>query len=109
MDAVIETGGKQYRVLTGMRVKIEKINGSLGKEVKFDKVLLVNNEGKIFTGNPLVPGALVIGEIVSQDRGKKKIVYKRRPKKGYRRTIGHRQYFTEIKIKEIKLSADDRG
>lgn len=104
MYAIIETGGKQYRVEPEIKIKVEKIVGSLGEEIKFDKVLLVNNEGKILIGNPLVSNALVIGEIVRQDRGKKIIVYKRRPKKGYRKTIGHRQYFTEVKIKEIQYA-----
>ncbi|HCJ67623.1 MAG TPA: 50S ribosomal protein L21 [Elusimicrobia bacterium] len=105
MYAIIETSGKQYRVESGIKIKVEKIAGSLGEEVKFNKVLLVNNEGEVLTGQPLVPGVLVIGEIVRQDRSKKIIVYKRRPKKGYRKTIGHRQYFTEVKIKEIIAKA----
>ncbi len=109
MYAIIEIGGKQYKVEPGIKIKAEKINGSIGEEVKFDKILLINDQEKIFTGNPFVSDALVSGEITKQDRDKKVIVYKRRPKKGYRKTIGHRQYFTEVKIKEIKLSADVSG
>jgi len=104
MYAIIETDGKQYKVEPGVKIKVEKISGAIGEEVKFEKVLLVSDEGKNFVGNPLVSDALVIGEIVNQDRNKKIIVYKRRPKKGYRKKIGHRQYFTEVKIKEIKCA-----
>jgi len=104
MEAIIETGGKQYKVEPGMKIKVEKIPGSPGEEVKFEKVLMVNKNGETFVGAPILSGALVTAEIIHQDRSKKIIVYKRRPKKGYKRTIGHRQYFTEVKIKEIQYT-----
>lgn len=92
MYAVIETGGKQYRVETGMLLEHERLGGiAVGDGVEFDKVLLVVNGEDVRVGTPYVEGATVKGELQSDGRGKKVIVYKYKSKKGYRRKQGHRQ------------------
>jgi large subunit ribosomal protein L21 len=100
MFAVIQTGGKQYRVAQGDRLRVEKLPGDVGSAVTFDKVLLVAGADgaapKI--GMPLVAGAKVEATITAQDRDKKIIVFKFRRRKNYRRKNGHRQPFTELKI-----------
>ena len=101
MYAVIQTGGKQYRVAPGDRLRVEKLPGDPGAAVKFDKVLLVADDA-IRVGKPLVSGALVLGEVVSQDRAKKIIVFKFKRRKNYRRKAGHRQYYTEVRITGIE-------
>ncbi len=107
MYAVIETGGKQYRVSPGDRVLVEKLPGEAGDTVVFDRVLLVVDNGNVQIGRPVVEGARVEGTIVRQTRGPKIIVFKYRPKKRYRRKQGHRQYYTEVQIDRIALPADE--
>jgi large subunit ribosomal protein L21 len=97
MYAVIKTGGKQYRVSEGDRLRVEKLEGAVGDTVKFAEVLMLGGE-KVAIGAPLVSGANVSAEIVSQGLGKKIIVFKMRRRKRYRRKNGHRQPFTELKI-----------
>ena len=99
--AVIRTGGKQYRISAGDIVRVEKLVGNPGDKVSFDDVLFIGGDSPKF-GNPTVAGAKVSGEIVAQDRGEKLIVYKFRKRKKYRRKAGHRQYFTAVKITEVK-------
>jgi large subunit ribosomal protein L21 len=100
MYAVIKTGGKQYRVVEGQKLRVEKLSGSAGDKVTFNEVLLVGgNTPKI--GRPFVSGAAVAAEITGQDRGEKIIVFKFRRRKNYRRKNGHRQWFTEVKITGI--------
>lgn len=102
MFAIIETGGKQYRVSAGNKVKVEKIEGKAGDPVVFDKVLLVAaSDTDVHIGMPYVKGALVKGEITEQGRRKKLIVFKYKPKKRHRKKRGHRQPFTEVKITTI--------
>lgn len=103
MFAVIKTGGKQYVVKPGDRLKVEKIEGSPGELVEIKEVLLVNNGEDVKIGTPFVDSAVVTAEIKEQGRSPKIIVFKKKPKKGYRRKKGHRQYFTTIEIKEIKV------
>jgi len=101
MMAVVETGGKQYKVSPGSMIKVEKLDVEVGKEVVLDNVLMVKkDEGTIF-GDPMVKGARVVAEVVKQDRDKKIIVYKFKRRKGYHRKYGHRQDFTQLRIKEI--------
>lgn len=100
MFAVIQTGGKQYRVAQGDNLRVEKLPGDVGGAVTFDKVLLVGGD-TTKVGTPLVAGAKVSATIVAQDRDKKIIVFKFRRRKNYRRKNGHRQPFTELKITEI--------
>lgn len=99
--AVIKTGGKQYVVKPGDRIKVEKIEGNIGDTVEISEVLLVNKNGEVKIGTPTVEGAKVIASIVEQGRSPKIIVFKKKPKKGYKRKKGHRQYFTTLEIKEI--------
>ena len=100
MYAVIRTGGKQYRVAQGDRVKIEKLAGDVGGKVNFD-VLLVGGDGEAKIGKPVVNGAAVEGEIVSQGRHKK-VVHFRKKKEGWTKKRGHRQPFTEVLITAVR-------
>lgn len=101
MYAVIETGGKQYRVAPGDAILVEKLEGEPGSTVEFDKVLAIGNDsGELSTGEA-VAGARVKASIQNQDRAKKILVFKFKRKKQYKRTIGHRQYHTKVVIDEI--------
>jgi large subunit ribosomal protein L21 len=100
MYAVIRTGGKQYRVAQGDRVKIEKLDGDVGGKLTFD-VLLVGGEGEAKVGNPVVAGAAVEGEILAQDKHKKVINF-RKKKEGWTKKRGHRQPFTEVLITAVR-------
>jgi large subunit ribosomal protein L21 len=104
MYAVIQTGGKQYRVEPGKTVVVEKLVGDKGTQVVFDQVLLVSSgDGDSVTvGKPTVSGAKVTGEIVEQTRGEKLVVFKFRRRKNYVRRNGHRQDVTVVKVSEIK-------
>jgi large subunit ribosomal protein L21 len=101
MYAIIETGGKQYRVQEGDVVFIEKLAADAGSQVTFDKVLAVSKENEVSFGNPLVSGANVVGKILDHGKSKKIIVFKYKPKKGYRRKQGHRQPYTKVQIEKI--------
>jgi large subunit ribosomal protein L21 len=100
MYAVIKTGGKQYRVSEGSRLRVEKLSGEAGAKLEFSEVLMLGGE-KLTVGKPFVSGAKVIAEIVTQALDKKVIVFKIRRRKRYRRRAGHRQPFTELKITSI--------
>lgn len=100
-QAVIQTGGKQYRVAAGDTVRVEKLAGNPGDSIQFDQILLLSAEGKISVGKPTIPGAKVEGQILEQGRGPKLIVFKFRRRKRYRRKNGHRQDFTAVKITTI--------
>ena len=101
MYAVLETGSKQYRVSAGDMLEVERLAVEAGQPVTFDRVLLVSNEGKVAVGSPTVPNASVLADVVEHIRGEKKVTYKLKRRKGYRKTIGHRQELTVLKIKEI--------
>lgn len=101
MYAVIATGGKQYRVAEGDVLKIEKLTGDVGSTIDFDQVLMVADGDKFKTGKPYLSGAKVQASIVSHGRGKKIEIVKFRRRKHHRKQMGHRQYFTEIKITKI--------
>ena len=101
MYAVIQTGGKQYRVQPGDTVYLEKLAGEPGDAIEFDEVLLVADDQQVAVGRPHVEGARVTGEIVEQGRGDKLIVYKFRHRKNYRRKTGHRQAYTAVKINAV--------
>src|SRR5438067_12838812 len=109
MYAVIETGSKQYRVSAGDRLEIERLEIEAGQPVTFERVLLVSNEGKLSVGAPTVANATVVGDVVEHIRGEKKIAFKMKRRKGYHKTIGHRQELTVVKIKEIKTEAGNSG
>ena len=102
MYAVLETGSKQYRVVAGDTLEIERLDIEAGQLVTFDRVLLVNNDGKITVGAPTVKSATVVADVVEHIRGEKKLTFKMKRRKGYHKTIGHRQELTIVKIKEIK-------
>ncbi len=98
MYAVIETGSKQYRVTAGDTLEVERLTSEAGQTFTFDRVLLVNNDGKLSLGGPSVKGATVLADIVEHIRGPKTIAFKMRRRKGYHRTVGHRQELTVVKI-----------
>jgi large subunit ribosomal protein L21 len=100
MYAVIETGGKQYRVEKGSVIRVEKLNVPEGDKVVFENVLLASNEGKVVAG-PDAEKVKVEGIVVRQGKAKKIVVFKYKPKKGYHRKRGHRQLFTEIRVDKI--------
>ncbi len=96
--AVIQTGGKQYRVAAGDKLRIEKIYGAAGDPITFDKVLLTADGGEVAVGAPYITGAKVTGKILKQARDKKKIVFRYHSKTRYRKKKGHRQPVTEVLI-----------
>ena len=101
MYAVIESGVKQHRVEPGEVLRLEKLDVTEGETVNFDKVMMIGEGGNIQIGTPFVDGGAVTAEVVSHGRGDKITIIKMRRRKHYRRQAGHRQYFTEVKIKEI--------
>ena len=101
MYAVIKTGGKQYRVALGEKLKIEQIPADIGSEIVLDQVLMVADGEVTKVGTPLVEGATVKATVVSHGRGDKIKIFKMRRRKHYRKTQGHRQNFTEIRIETI--------
>jgi len=103
MYAVIETGGKQYRVSEGDIVRIETLGGSVGDEVSISQVHLVADGKKVKVGQPTVDGASVKGTVVEEGRGRKVIAFKKKRRKGYKRKIGHRQAFTALRIDKISV------
>ena len=102
MLAVIKTGGKQYLVSPGDKIKIEKLNKKEGQEVTFNDVLLLEKRNKVEIGIPKVKRAKVVGKVLKQGKGKKVIIFKYKPKKRYKVKKGHRQPFTEIEILKIE-------
>ena len=102
MFAVIRTGGKQYLVSPGDKVKIEKLDKEEGKEINFTDVLLLEKNNKLEIGDPKVKGAKVIAKLIKQDKAKKIIILKYKPKTRYKKKTGHRQPFTEIEILKIE-------
>jgi large subunit ribosomal protein L21 len=100
---ILETGSKQYRVSTGDKLEIERLAVEAGQPVTFDRILLVSNEGKLSVGSPTVQNASVVADVVGHIRGEKKLTFKLKRRKGYRKKIGHRQELTVVQIKEIKV------
>ena len=98
MYAVIRSGGKQYRVAPGETVRLEKLAGEVGAKVELGDVLLIENDGNIQVGNPLIANAKIQATVVEHDREKKIRVFKKKRKKQYRRTQGHRQDYTAVRI-----------
>ena len=101
MFAVIKTGGKQYLVSAGQKLKIEKLDAKEGGKLVFDEVLLVSDDKKTEVGTPLVKGAKVEAKVLKQARARKVIVFKYHSKARYRKKKGHRQHFTEIEVMRI--------
>jgi large subunit ribosomal protein L21 len=104
MIAVIETGGKQYLVSPGEKIKIEKVEAKVGDGISFKEVLLIEDEKQGFSlGTPYIEKAEVVGEVTEEGRGDKKVIFKYKPKKRYKLKKGHRQHYTEVKITDIKI------
>ncbi|MHC1747546.1 MAG: 50S ribosomal protein L21 [Cellulosilyticaceae bacterium] len=102
MYAIIETGGKQYKVAVGDSIRIEKLNVAAGEAVVFDKVIAVSKDDKLTVGSPVVNGATVKADVVGDGKGKKIIVYKYKSKKCYHKKRGHRQPYTQVTITAIE-------
>ena len=102
MYAIIQTGGKQYRVSEGDRIRVELLDKELKEAFSFDRVLLVDNEGELNIGKPTVAGATVTAEVICHDRRKKVFIFKKKRTTTYQRTQGHRQGYTEVRITGIK-------
>jgi large subunit ribosomal protein L21 len=103
MYAIFETGGKQYRAAAGDTLRIERLKTDAGQTCTFDRVLLVNQDGKVSVGAPTVPSATVIADVVEHVRGPKVVAFKMKRRKGYHRKVGHRQELTVVRIKEISI------
>jgi len=102
MYAIVDILGHQFKVEQGMKLFVHRMNeAEVGSTVEFDRVLLVDNEGTVTVGTPVVEGAKVVCEVVSHLKGDKVIVFHKKRRKGYRKRKGHRQSFTELKVKEI--------
>jgi large subunit ribosomal protein L21 len=99
--AVIETGGKQYKVSEGQKIKIEKLSGEKGAKVFFDKILLVSDGKDVKIGTPYLDNLKIEARVLKQGKDKKKIVFKYHSKTRYRKKKGHRQFFTEVEIIKI--------
>ena len=107
MYAIIQSGGKQYRVTEGDLLDLEHLSGEVGQEVSFDEVLLVGGDDSVQVGQPKLQGAQVMGTIVEQGKGPKILVFKMKRRKMYRRKRGHRQLFTQVQIDKIALGAKE--
>ena len=105
MYAIVETGGKQYQVEEGRYVDVELLGEEADAKVVFDKVVMIVNGKKSKVGQPYVTGASAEGVVLANDKAKKVIVFKQRPKKGYRRKYGHRQGFARVMINKIRTTA----
>jgi large subunit ribosomal protein L21 len=101
MLAVIKTGGKQYKVKVGDKIKIEKLDVEPGKAVKFEEVLAIGDDAAIKIGAPVIEGASVEGKVLRKEQGKKVVGIKHKPKKRYKVKFGHRQMFSEVEITKI--------
>jgi large subunit ribosomal protein L21 len=102
MYAVIQTGGKQYKVSPGDVLKVEKLAAKAGETVEIKDVYLVSDGGTMSVGKPALSSARVTAEVLDESKGEKVLIFKHRRRKGFRKTIGHRQHFTTLKVKEIK-------
>ena len=102
MYAILESGGKQIQVSPGDRVRLEKLDSEVGSKIELDKVLMLNRDGNIELGRPYLEGVRVTGVVLEQGRSAKVLVFKKKRRKQYRRTRGHRQPFTAIRIESIE-------
>lgn len=102
MYAVIQTGGKQYKVSPGDVVKVERLTANVGETVEIKEVYMVADGDKLNVGKPMIASASVFAEVMGEGRGEKLLIFKHRRRKGFRKTNGHRQDFTTLKVKEIR-------
>ena len=108
MYAIVEIAGQQFKVEEGKKIFVHKLDIEEGTEVEFDKVLLIENGENVIIGDPVIKDALVEGKVVDQVRGEKVIVFKKKRRKGYQKSNGHRQYFTHVEIITIHEKAEGR-
>ncbi len=101
MYAVVRSGGRQYRASAGSTIVVERLPGKVGQQVELQDVLLVAGAGETKIGQPTVEGAKVVATILAQEKGPKIRIFKYRPKERYRRRIGHRQYYTRLRVDKI--------
>jgi large subunit ribosomal protein L21 len=101
MYAIVETGGKQYRVEAGSTIQVESLPGDVGAKIELDRVRLIHGDTGVMVGQPLVKGAIVTAEIVRHGRTRSITVFKKKRRKNYRRTRGHRQGFTSLRVTGI--------
>ena len=104
MYAIVETGGKQYKVSPNQSIRVEDLGKNKGEVVELDKVLFYADDGNYQVGRPYIEKAKVIAQVTERDKSKKIMIFKYKPKKGYRRRMGHRQMYTQLLIKEIKIA-----
>ena len=104
MNAVVKTGGKEYRISKGDLIRVEKMEGKVGDQVTMKDILMISDEDKVQVGNPFLTNAVITGEIVQQVRGKKVLIYKMKRRKNYRRTKGHRQTYTYVRVNDISVA-----
>ena len=102
MYAIVEIAGQQFKVAKDQKVLVHSLEGAEGSKVEFDRVLLVDNDGKVKVGAPTVAGAKVSATILSHLKGDKVLIFKKKRRKGYQKMTGHRQQFSEIQINEVK-------
>ena len=103
MYAIVDIAGQQFKVEKGQEVFVHRLDGEEGAKMEFEKVLLVDNKGKIQIGTPVVEGAKVSGKIVSHLKGDKVVVFKKKRRKGYQKSNGHRQYLSKVLIEKITV------
>lgn len=103
MYAIVDIAGQQFKVEKGQEVFVHRLEGEIGTGIEFDKVLLLEDKGKINVGTPVVEGAKVNAKIVSHLKADKVIIFKKKRRKGYQKTNGHRQYLSKIKIEKITV------
>ena len=108
MYAVIKTGGKQYRVTPGLKLKVEKLVGDVGSDVVMDQVLMMADGESVTIGSPIIAGASVPATVISHGRGDKVMIFKFRRRKHYRKTQGHRQSYTEIQIGDFANATETK-
>jgi large subunit ribosomal protein L21 len=101
MYVIVDIQGQQFKVERGQKLFVHRINADQGSEVAFEKVMLVDKEGAVTVGAPVVEGAKVLVEVLSHVKGDKVLVFKKKKRKGYRKLNGHRQQFSEVRVKEI--------
>ncbi len=104
--AVIATGGKQHKVAVGDQIRVETLPAGIGEAVTFDQVLAVQTGDGLKLGRPTVAGARVVARVVSHDKARKVLIFKKKKRKQYRRTRGHRQAFTAVVVEEIRAGAE---
>ena len=105
MEAIVRISGKQYRLATGQRVEVDRLDAEIGSEVSFDQVLMLTGDGAATIGKPLVEGASVKAKVLSHDRGPKLLVFKYKPKKRYRRIRGHRAAHSRLEVLSVEAGS----